>query len=77
MSAGSGGNAIMRDPAFGYAFIEEFSDRLLYGTDICSVKNRFPLGAWLDESVMNGSIAQENYNKICRENALRLLGLES
>ena len=75
MSAGSGGNAFMRDPAYAYRFIEEFADRLLFGTDICSPKNVFKLSSWLDESLMNGCISQENYNKICRENALKLLGL--
>ena len=28
LSAGSGANAIMRDPAFGYKFLEEFQDKL-------------------------------------------------
>ena len=75
MSAGSGGNAFMRDPDYAYRFIEEFADRLLFGTDICQPHNFFPLSGWLDESVMNGSISQENYIKICRGNALKLLGL--
>ena len=75
MSAGSGGNAFMRDPDYAYRFIEEFADRLLFGTDICAPTNVFKLSAWLDESVMNGCISQENYNKICRGNALKLLGL--
>ena len=75
MSAGSGGNAFMRDDEHAFRFIEEFSDRLLFGTDICSPKNFFRLSGWLDENVTNGNISQENYNKICRENAIRLLGL--
>jgi len=75
MSAGSGGNAFMRDDEHAFRFIEEFSDRLLFGTDICSPKNFFKLSGWLDENVMNGNISQNNYNKICRENAIRLLGL--
>jgi len=75
MSAGSGGNAFMRDPDYAYRFIEEFADRLMFGTDICAPHNFFPLSGWLDESLMNGCISQENYIKICRGNAERLLGI--
>ena len=76
MSAGSGGNAIMRDPEFGYAFLEEFQDRLYYGTDICDPRNEFLLGGFLDDAVMTGKISQTCYNKICRENHLKLLDME-
>jgi predicted TIM-barrel fold metal-dependent hydrolase len=43
LSAGSGFGAISRDPEFGYRFMEEFQDRLLFGTDICytPIKNLF------------------------------------
>ncbi len=40
LSAGSGANALMRDPEFAAKFIEEFSDRILYGCDICSAENK-------------------------------------
>lgn len=76
LSAGSGGNAIMRDPDFGYAFLEEFQDKLFFGTDYCDPRNEFPLGAFLDEAVMAGNISQTCYNKVCRENALKLLGMD-
>lgn len=77
LSAGSGGNALMRDPEHALRFIEEFSDRLLYGTDICSPTNYFPLGKWLDEQYLSGNISEVNYRKICRENAIRELKLEA
>lgn len=35
VSANSGHNALTRDPAFGLEFMEEFQDRLLFGTDSC------------------------------------------
>ena len=73
LSAGSGGNAVMRDPEFGYAFLEEFQDRLYFGTDICSVKNERPLSFWLDKACEDGNISQIAYEKICRENAYALL----
>jgi len=75
LSAGSGFNAISRDPDFGYKFLEEFSDRLMFATDICNPANVIKLGPWLDESVDNGCITFENYKKICRDNAISILKL--
>lgn len=34
VSAGSGFTALSRDPEFGYGFLEEFQDKLYWGTDI-------------------------------------------
>jgi len=76
LSAGSGGNAIMRDPEFGFAFMEEFQDRLYFGTDICSPHNEFPLSKYLDDAVQSGKLSEDAYRKISRENALRLLNRE-
>lgn len=73
ISAGSGNNAILRDPEFSYEFLEEFQDQILFGTDISS-KNFTPtMSVWLDETVKSGKISEKAYRKICRENALRLL----
>lgn len=73
LSAGSGFNALTRDPEFGYAFIEEFKDRLLFGTDICSPENDIKLSAWLDEALKNGKISAGAYEKVCRSNTLKML----
>ena len=73
LSAGSGGNAIMRDEEFGLWFMEKYQDRLYFGTDICSPKNVFLLPDHLDNCVESGKLSQAAYNKICRENALGLL----
>lgn len=75
LSAGSGYNALSRDPEFGYRFIEEFSDRLLYGTDICVPGQKTYLASWLDDALASGCISPENYRKICRDNAIRLFSL--
>ena len=75
LSAGSGFNAISRDPDFGYKFIEEFSDRLMFATDICNPKNVIKLGPWLDESCEKGCISFENYKKLCRDNAVSIFKL--
>jgi len=75
LAAGSGYNALSRDEDFAYKFIEEFSDRLLYGTDLCRPNQETFLADWLDKSYENGCITEENYKKICRENAIVLFNL--
>lgn len=77
LSARSGYNAVTRDPDFGYAFIEEFQDRLYYGTDICDPRNitnpMLKLSSWLDEAAEKGKISETAYRKVSYENALELL----
>ena len=77
LSAGSGSNALMRDREYAARFIEEFADRLYYGCDVCAVCNTHPFGfdAFLTDLRNTGEISEENYRKIVRENAVRLLGL--
>lgn len=79
LSAGSGYNAMTRDPEFTYAFMEEFADRLYYGIDICHNKamesDMVKLAAFLDDAMLNGKISYDTYYKISRGNAEKLLGL--
>lgn len=76
LSAGSGLNAIRRDPEFGVSFLNEFADRLFFGQDFCSPKNfdSLVLSEYLDELLLNMQLSREVYNKICFENAAKLLG---
>ena len=77
LSAGSGSNAMMRDPGFTEKFIEEFSDRLLYGTDIATAAGQHPFvfRDFLENMLEDGRISEENYRKIVRDNAIRILKL--
>ena len=75
LSAGSGYNAVSRDPEFGHAFLTDFQDRLLFGTDVCDPRNETPLIGFLNEAVEQGHIPREVYEKIGWKNAERLLGL--
>ncbi len=75
LSAGSGHNAVSRDPAFGHRFLEEFQDRLFFGTDICAPTNQTPLVEFLRDAVEGGHISREAYEKIGWKNAERLLGI--
>ncbi|MFI3226278.1 MAG: amidohydrolase family protein [Clostridia bacterium] len=75
LSANSGGNAIMRDPDFGNAFLEKFQDKLMYGTDTLSTNLHYPLGAYLDSLLAQNKLTRETYAKICRYNIVKLLDL--
>jgi uncharacterized protein len=73
--AGSGFNALARDPAFGYCFMETYQDRILFGTDICSPKNDHRHAEYLRQARAKGAISREAFAKIGGGNANRLLGL--
>ena len=77
LAAGSGLNAITRDPQFGYSFMTEFQDRLYFGTDICAPQDQHQekLVSFLNDAVENRHIAREVYEKIAWKNAEQLLGL--
>ena len=78
LSANSGKNAMMRDPGFAAAFMEEFSDRILYGCDVCGACNTFmyEFDEFLTSLRESGAIRESTYRKIVRENAIRLLSLD-
>jgi len=72
LSAGSGANAIARDPEFGRSFLIRHADRMLFGTDYLRPEQNVPqfeLYAGLD-------LPAEVEAKIFKDNARRLLGLE-
>jgi predicted TIM-barrel fold metal-dependent hydrolase len=75
ISAGSGHNAISRDPDFGYAFLENFQDRVLYGTDICWPGQEVQQSQFLLDGLGSGRLSQQAFDKIARTNAEGLLGL--
>ena len=75
LSAGSGLNALQRDPQHAYEFIDEFQDRLLLGLDYCSVKNDMQHIEWLTEIRDQHHITPQAYDKIMYHNISRLLNL--
>lgn len=81
LSAGSGANAMLRDKDYALQFIEEFSDRIMYGTDLITYPVNiedsplFKLSSFFDTSLDQGLLSEENYLKIVRENAIRILKL--
>jgi predicted TIM-barrel fold metal-dependent hydrolase len=75
MSAGSGFNAVSRDPEFGYNFMETYQDRLLFGTDIVHPDQELQLVEYLHSAVQQGKISKQAFAKIAWQNANRLLQL--
>ncbi|MHB1456156.1 MAG: amidohydrolase family protein [Armatimonadota bacterium] len=71
LSAGSGYNAVSRDPEFGKWFLERYYEKLLFGTDIC---RRGPIPPML-QLIKDAGISDIAYSKITRLNAERLLHL--
>lgn len=75
LSAQSGFNAISRDPEFGCRFMEEFRDRLYFGTDIANAVQELPIVAYFNALRANGTIDPEILDMIEWKNAARLFGL--
>lgn len=75
LSANSAGCAIMRDSDFGLRFLETFADRLFFATDMMNTEMVFPLGCWLDQQKEDKRLSRNAYEKICRNNAIRIFGL--
>ena len=75
LSAHSGHNALARDEAYAASFLEEFQDRLLFGTDICAADQPAPLGSFLRGLRDAEKISEEVLRKVARENAIHLLDL--
>lgn len=76
LSAHSGFNAISRDPEYGIQFLNEFQDRLFFGTDICAPDTPVPIVDYLIKLKDEKKITETVFNKIARENALKLFGLK-
>lgn len=83
LSSLSGYRAMIRDKEYAYKFMEEFSDKIFYATDIHDPENILPenpayemlkLSEFLDKACEEGKIRYTTYENICRKNALRLLG---
>ncbi len=68
-------NALSRDPDYGPQFVTEFQDRLLFGTDLCFPTMPIPMPELLINWRDTGKITEEVFNKVARENAIRVFNL--
>jgi len=77
LSAHSGANALIRDRDYAVRFLTEFQDRLFFGTDICqpTMPTLRTLADFLLDLRQQGYLAEEVFQKIARDNAIRVLGL--
>lgn len=76
ISAGSGLNALKRDYEFGIEFLDEFQDKLMFGTDSClrsDVNKIYPNVAYIKEVRANKKLSENALAKIEWQNAARLL----
>ncbi|MEZ6047002.1 MAG: amidohydrolase family protein [Planctomycetaceae bacterium] len=71
LSAGSGNNAIARDPEFGREFLIRRQDRICFGTDYLAPEQAVPQFATLEQMDLPLDVQE----KIFRGNAIKILGL--
>ena len=78
ISATSGRNALTRDPAFGLEFLDEFQNKLMFGTDSClrsDVNILYPNVAFFQSLRDEKRLSEPALEKIAWQNCTRLLGL--
>jgi predicted TIM-barrel fold metal-dependent hydrolase len=77
ISARSGLNALRRDRKFGIRFLNEFQDRILFGTDICfaDAEGDIPTLQFLRELQTGSAISRRAFDKMAGLNALKVLVL--
>jgi len=68
-------NALTRDEEYGPKFLEEFQDKLFFGTDYCCLGMEVPLIDKLKEWKESGKISEDAFEKISHKNAEKLLDL--
>ena len=68
---------LQRDHDYALKFVTEFQDRLLFATDYCNVdaQVRFNMLELLLEWRKSGKISEEIFNKVARENAIKLFNV--
>ena len=76
ISAGSGHNALTRDPEFGLKFLEEFQNKLLFGSDICRRNYEVVNVPFFHGLREEKKISRRAWEKIAWKNAVRLLKLK-
>jgi len=76
LSAGSGYHAMTRDIEFTKVFMNEFWDRILFGTDICFAEIPKELVIDLLKGFRaDGTLSEEKFEAISHKNAERLLNI--
>ncbi|HBG25824.1 MAG TPA: hypothetical protein DDX75_01865 [Phycisphaerales bacterium] len=75
LSAYSGFNAITRDIDFGLEFLNNFSDKLLFGTDVCLPYEKPKIIDYFQKIMEEKKLTNQKHQQVTRDNATVLLGL--
>ena len=78
LSAGSGYTGITRDEQFGLEFLDQFQDKLMFGTDHCSryINNpEAPIVDFMQRVREEKLLSEEACDKMASGNAIRLMDL--
>ena len=75
LSAMSGYNALARDLRYAEKFLNEFQDKLLFGTDICKPDQEVAQVKLLKDFLIEGKINHQCFDKIAKKNSLKMLGI--
>jgi predicted TIM-barrel fold metal-dependent hydrolase len=76
LSADSGFNALTRDSEYGYKFLNDFQNRLLFGTDLCRINQEMPIVEYFRKGLEKGKISKAVYDKITKRNIKKLLNIK-
>jgi predicted TIM-barrel fold metal-dependent hydrolase len=71
LSAGSGFNALNRDPEYAFTFLEKYQDRMLFATDYLREGQEVPIVDFIKHIGLSPSA----FEKITHGNAQKLLGI--
>ena len=68
-------HALSRDLEYTAKFLDEFQDRVYFGTDLCNLGMDVPQVRFFKKLLAEKVISKEIYDKITYKNAVKLLGL--
>ncbi len=71
LSAGSGYNAITRDPEFGRGFLKRWKSRLMFATDYLTVGQKTPI----IDYIKTADLSRDAFERITRKNAEKVFRL--
>ena len=79
ISAGSGHNAVSRDPGFGYKFLEAHRKKVFFGTDRFTSEDEPvpPVIGFLNDGVKGGKLSRGAYDDITHKNFQRVFNFKA
>jgi len=75
LSDGTPLKILSRNKEYTKKFLEEFQDRLYFGTDLCNKYYNYTHVEFWKNLLAEGTVSQEVYDKLTHKNAIKLLGL--